>query len=792
MYYMILAARTIVLLILLCTTSCQSIKIEGESLLEVAVVRFLFAIELPNSISFSYPNTEVEFVQGESSSTTPESRNVTSFNVAPDLPDGLTIDSETGAISGTPTVSQSRSEYTISARNSSAGVNETIYIAISGSNSSEPSLNFASSYSYTVGDSVSITPTTSGTITSCSTSPSLPSGLSINDSSCVISGTANSSQSATTYTVSASDGSSTATTSFTLAIYTTISISYSGSYIYTIGDAVSITPTTSGDITACSISPSLPTGLSIDSSCAISGTATTSHSSSHTVTASNGGGSNTSSISLTITGTDWQQQAYIKAPNNDASDRFGWSVALYNDTLAVGSVLEASNQTTITNGNTASSDNSVSEAGAVYVFVRSGTTWSQQAYIKAANAGTASDKFGETIALDTDTLAVGAYQEDSNQTTITNGTGASTDDSASDAGAVYVYTRSGTTWSQQAYIKAANAESSDNFGWRVALTGDTLAVSAFKEASNQTTITNGTGASTDNSASDSGAVYIYTRSGTTWTQEAYIKASNAEASDFFGYNIALSGDTLAVGSIQEDSNQTTITNGTSSSSDNTTVDCGAVFVYTRSGTTWSQQAYLKAPNAGSGDNLGIGMAIDGDTIVAGAYQEDSSQTTITNGTSAGADDSTSNAGAAYVFKRSGTTWAQEAYLKAPNPSNNDYFGLHTSISGDIAIVGANQEDSNQIGITNGTTASADNSASNAGAAYVFKRSGSTWAQESYIKTVNMEANDRLGYGVAVYGTTIAVGAFKESSNQTTITNGNTASTDNSNSEAGAVYVFTRT
>ncbi|MEM7182606.1 MAG: putative Ig domain-containing protein [Spirochaetota bacterium] len=227
---MTLAARTIALLILLCTASCQSIKIEGESLLEAAVVRFLFAIELPNSISFSYPSTELEFVQGENSTSSPDYNDITSFSISPDLPDGLTIDSATGAISGTPTASQSRTEYTITGRNSNTSVNQTIYITISGSSSSTLSLSFASSYSYTTGDSVSITPTTSGTITSCTSSPSLPSGLSIDNSSCAISGTANSSQSATTYTVSASDGSSTATASFTITVNATT---------YTIGGSIS-------------------------------------------------------------------------------------------------------------------------------------------------------------------------------------------------------------------------------------------------------------------------------------------------------------------------------------------------------------------------------------------------------------------------------------------------------------------------------------------------------------------------------------------------------------------------
>ncbi|NDC10791.1 MAG: hypothetical protein EBZ75_15920, partial [Oxalobacteraceae bacterium] len=274
----------------------------------------------------------------------------------------------------------------------------------------------------------------------------------------------------------------------------------------------------------------------------------------------------------------WAQEAYVKAANAGADDDFGYSVALSGETLAVGAPLEDSNQNTITNGAAASSDNSASSAGAVYVYRRSGTTWAQEAYVKAANAGSY-DAFGSSVALSGDTLAVGAPFEASNQNTISNGTAASSDNSATSAGAVYVYRRSGAQWAQEAYVKAVNVGGSDYFGSSVSLSGDTLAVGAQCEDSNQTTITNGATASSDNSASSSGAVYVYRRSGTQWAQEVYVKAANADAGDYFGNSVALSGDTLAVGAFFEDSNQTTINNGTSASSNNSAPDAGAVYVY---------------------------------------------------------------------------------------------------------------------------------------------------------------------------------------------------------------------
>jgi len=140
-------------------------------------------------------------------------------------------------------------------------------------------------------------------------------------------------------------------------------------------------------------------------------------------------------------------------------------------------------------------------------------------------------------------------------------------------------TESAPLWAQEAYIKASNNDADDRFG-HVSLDGDTLAVGALKEASNQTTITNGTTSSSNNSNSLSGAVYVYKRTGTTWAQEAYIKASNNGVVDRFGYEVALDGDTLAVGAMDEDSNQTTITNDNSTaSSNNSNANSGAAYVY---------------------------------------------------------------------------------------------------------------------------------------------------------------------------------------------------------------------
>lgn len=485
----------------------------------------------------------------------------------------------------------------------------------------------------------------------------------------------------------------------------------------------------------------------------------------------------------------WTQEAYLKAPNAEAGDWFGWAVAADTNTIAVSARHEDSNQTTITNAETGSNDNSLSNSGAIYIFRRVGSSWKQEAFIKSPNTDI-NDTFGDSISLSNDTLVVGVLGEDSNETTISAGSYGSLDNSLPNSGAVYVFRANGSTWSQQAYIKAINSNNDDRFGQSVSISGDTLIVGAAFEDSNQTTISNGVTASANNAAIQSGAVYIYKRLANNWSQEAYIKASNSDAIDQFGSAVAIDLDTIVVGTPGEASNQTTITNGSTASADNSVTNSGAAYVFVRSGTNWSQQAYIKAANAEAEDRFGDGVSISGDTIVVGAFLEDSNQTTITNGSTASADNSAPNSGAAYVFVRSGTNWSQQAYLKAPNADPEDRFG-NGAISGDAIVVAASGEDSNQTTVTDGNTASTDNSATNAGAVYVFVRSGTNWSQQAYLKAPNAEAGDRFGNRVSISGDTIVVGAFVEDSNQTTITNGNTASADNSATDAGAAYVFVR-
>ncbi|HMW05086.1 MAG TPA: FG-GAP repeat protein [Leptospiraceae bacterium] len=424
------------------------------------------------------------------------------------------------------------------------------------------------------------------------------------------------------------------------------------------------------------------------------------------------------------------------------------------------------------------------------------TEWVLEAYLKAPNAEGVNpdgDSFG-IVSINKDTIVIGAAFEDSLQTTITNGTLVQASDvGATNSGAAYVFRRTGTTWVNEAYLKAPNSEGGDQFN-NVRISGDIIVVGASFEDSNQTTITNGTLTVNGTGASNSGAAYIFRRTRNTWANEAYLKAPNAGAGDEFGQSVSIDGDTIVVGARNESSNQTTITNGTTASSDNSAPQAGAAYVFRRTGNTWVNEAYLKAPNAGAGDDFGFPVAISGDTVVVGARLEDSNQTTITNGTTASPDNSAADSGAAYVFRRTGTTWANEAYLKAPNAEAGDRFGHSVSISGNTIVVGALFEDSNQTIITNGVAPIGVNGATDSGAAYVFRRTGTTWVNEAYLKAPNAEANDQFGWSVSISGNTILVGAPAEDSQQTTITNGTLvqASDTSSDLRVGAVYVFKRT
>jgi trimeric autotransporter adhesin len=422
----------------------------------------------------------------------------------------------------------------------------------------------------------------------------------------------------------------------------------------------------------------------------------------------------------------WTQQAYIKASNPGQSYKFGHHISLSADgnTLAVSALGEASAAKGI-NGN--QNDKSIPLAGAVYVFTRTGTTWSQQAYIKPSNTGEIGsedelpegDQFGFSISLSADgnTLACGAIGEDSSASGVN---GDQNNNSQPGSGAVYIFTRNGATWSQQAYLKASNPVTNTLFGYSIGLTadGNMLAASSYDEASSARTI-NGP---QDRERRGSGAIYVFTRTGNAWAQQAYLKASNAENGDSLGYAIAISQDgrTIAGGAADEDCEMPGIFPGAATvCGDDTKTDLstGAAYVFVRDGNTWSQQAFIKASNPGHNDWFGSRLNIsgDGNTLAVGAQLE--------NGGSKGIDGDQKNktaedSGVIYFFTRNGTTWTQTGYVKASNAEAYDEFGSAMALTkdGKMMAVGARGEASSSKGVSGNPN---DNGAPGSGAVYIF-------------------------------------------------------------------------
>jgi len=476
---------------------------------------------------------------------------------------------------------------------------------------------------------------------------------------------------------------------------------------------------------------------------------------------------------------------YFKASNTGAGNSFGWSVALSGDgtTLAVGALYESS----ATSGVDADqSDDSALRAGAVYVFLKDANgSWLQQAYIKAFNTDP-SDEFGYALDLSDDgnTLVVAAPGEDGAGTGINSGLQAS--NASVESGAVYVFRRSGGNWSQQAYIKASNTHQNYRFGESVDLSGDgsTLVVGSPGEAGSS----NGINGDQAYAAGwwESGAAYVFIRSGEDWSQQVYIKASNTDPYDAFGKSVGLSGDgnILAVGAYYESSAATGVDGD---QADDTAQGAGAVYVFERSGTNWSQQAYVKASNTESHDWFGYSLALSGDgrTLAVGAIYEDS----VTPGIDGiQSDNSAGQSGAAYVFYREASGWVQQAYVKATtNVDSGEYFGtsLSLDVSGDLLAIGGPREQSLAGGI-NGDQA--DTSRVEAGAVYLYRRSQGQWAAKSYLKASNPTMSRLFGQSVALSddGQTLAAGATLESSASTGVSGEqNGAQLANS----GAVYVY---
>ena len=339
-------------------------------------------------------------------------------------------------------------------------------------------------------------------------------------------------------------------------------------------------------------------------------------------------------------------QAKLLASDGAPGDHLGQSVSVSGDTAIVGAPDEAAG------------------IGAAHVFVRSGTSWTEQATLLAGD-GAAGDQFGQSVSVSGDTAIVGAGGN------------------ATFTGAAYVFVRSGTSWTKQATLLAGNGAANDYFGISVSVSGDTAIVGAFY------------------TASGTGAAYAFARSGTSWTEQAILLAGDGAANDYFGISVSVSGDTALVGA------------------EGNTSFTGAAYAFVRSGTSWSEQAKLTTSDGAANDYVGISVSLSGDTALVGTYNNNSG----------------------YVFVRAGTAWSEQAKLTASDTAPGDQFGQSLSVSGDTLLVGAWGR------------------ATSTGAAYVFQRDGTSWAEQAKLTASDGAPGDVFGYSVSASGDTLLAGAW---------------------------------
>lgn len=454
--------------------------------------------------------------------------------------------------------------------------------------------------------------------------------------------------------------------------------------------------------------------------------------------------------SLSVSRNPLAQTTLVKATDPNDEDYFAHALALSGDTLVVGALLE--------DGDDSGTQNN---AGAIYVYTRTATdTWEFTARLEASNLD-ADDQFGGSVAIDGDVIVVGAANEDGSATSV-NGTD---DDAVSASGAAYVFEKDENgDWLQTAYLKGSALQTSDHFGNAVAVSGDTIAVGAYRD---------------DGTSGDSGAVYVFVKNGDSWEEQGYLKADTIDAGDEFGQSVALDGDTLVVGAHYEDGSAIEV-NGIDD--DNVLFEeSGAAYIFERDDTTWTQTAYLKASNNVEQIFFGNAVSVSNDVVAVSSQIEGSDSNTINGNAN---HQSASGAGAVYTYvKNNNGDWVFDSYIKAPNSDENDRFGCSIALQNDILVVGALGEDSASQGIDGDIF---DNTLTESGSAYIFRYSTThSWEYKAYLKASNSGLNDSFGRSVSISNDTVVVGSRNEDGSLPGID----PEDDDAGLDTGALYIF---
>ncbi|MCP4361989.1 MAG: PKD domain-containing protein, partial [Chloroflexi bacterium] len=317
------------------------------------------------------------------------------------------------------------------------------------------------------------------------------------------------------------------------------------------------------------------------------------------------------------------------------------------------------------------------DSGSAYIFSRNDSGWFEEDKL-VANDEVAFDYFGYSVAISGDWAIVGAYQDD---------------DKGTSSGSVYLFERGQDGWQQKTKLTAGDGTSYDYFGYSVALSGDRAIVGAYGH--------------------NTGAAYIFVHDQTGWHEKAKLVPDDG-AYNNFGYSVAIDGDQAIIGAYTEDDRG---------------YDAGAAYIFSRDESGWQQEIKLTADDGVTSDYFGYSVAMSGDGVIVGAYQDDQ-----------GADEDT---GSAYIFSRDETGWQQEAKLVANDSTAYGYFGYSVAMSGDRAIVGAYENDGED---------------EDSGAAYIYTRDLNGWGQPVKLAAGDGASNDNFGYSVAASGYATIIGA----------------------------------
>ena len=390
------------------------------------------------------------------------------------------------------------------------------------------------------------------------------------------------------------------------------------------------------------------------------------------------------SLEIVTTGlVPYAELTKLLAADNSPLDELGTSVSMDGNTIAAGAPFD---------------DTEANNAGSVHIFVGDPVSGYIEQQKLTPFDGRSSDGFGTSVSLSGDTLVIGSPRDD---------------DGGSNSGSAYVYVRDNGIWSLQQKLVALDDRRADEYGLSVSIDGDTIAIGAKMED------TNADGVNTTNQ----GAVYVYTRSGTTWSEQAKLLASDRSSGDRLGHSVSLSGDTIVAGAPEE-----RLPNASGSLIN----DVGAAYVFVRAGTVWTEQAKLSADDYGASDEFGSAVAIDGERIVVGVPLR---------------DDLGNRSGAVYVYERNAGVWSQIKKLMASDGAADQWFGYSVSISGSRIGVGAHLAETSGLNDT--------------GALYAYEVLADGGFNELKFVASDAASTDKLGWSLAVDANLMVGGASTE-------------------------------